>query len=341
MTKRSKKILCALMAGVILCLCFCSCGGKKIESFSLPTRALAENAEEKSYSTFKYKTYDDGAIIITAYTGSDTSLIIPDKIDGSPVVELAEDLFSDNTSLKSVKIGKYVEIIGAYCFYGCTALVSLDIPSGVWFIGNSAFRGTPWIDSQTAEFVIVGDGVLIKYQGSSAYVEIPDNVKHISDAFKESLTLKGVNMGPSVLTVGPYAFAFCPYLRDIEFGENLVYVGDCAFLECELITSLILPDKLEKIGESAFMYCIAITNIRMGNGLKEIGDYAFARSTHVRIIYMPKSVQSVGYSAFLELYYLENVFYEGSEEELAALEIDTSNYSFLDAKKVYGAKKGA
>jgi hypothetical protein len=46
------------------------------------------------------------------------------------------------TSLKSVKIGKYVKTIGKELFKGCTSLESITIPSNVQSIGYEAFYGT-------------------------------------------------------------------------------------------------------------------------------------------------------------------------------------------------------
>jgi hypothetical protein len=61
--------------------------------------------------------------------------------------ELSWDLSSPSplrgtTSLKSVKIGKYVKTIGSELFKGCTSLDSITIPSNVQSIGSKAFYGT-------------------------------------------------------------------------------------------------------------------------------------------------------------------------------------------------------
>ena len=53
-------------------------------------------------------------------------------------------------------------------------------------MGNAVFKYTPWLEAQTDDFVIVGDGILLKYFGSSRQIVIPDGVKEIcGDAFTE------------------------------------------------------------------------------------------------------------------------------------------------------------
>ncbi len=40
-------------------------------------------------------------------------------------------------------------------------------------VGASAFRGTPWLDEQKDEFVIIGDHILLKYNGNQEIVQVP------------------------------------------------------------------------------------------------------------------------------------------------------------------------
>jgi hypothetical protein len=50
---------------------------------------------------------------------------------------------------------------------------------------------------------------------------------------------------------------------------------------------------------------------------------------------MPKSLKLVGNFAFEDCNYLTHVYYEGTEEEFAALGIDGKNSRLSDAKKFY------
>lgn len=73
--------------------------------------------------------------------------------------------------------------IGPRTFYGCDALVSLNIPDTVTTIGQFAFgeyfKQTEWYKNLQGTSVIVGDGILLKYNGG-ANVSYGDEVKKIA-----------------------------------------------------------------------------------------------------------------------------------------------------------------
>ena len=87
-----------------------------------------------------------------------TSYVVP-----TDVTEIGPEAFRACESVKSVTLHSGVKSIGSYAFYACKNLESLDIPSGVTEIGTLALSGTKFYSSLTDEFVIRGDGILIKY----------------------------------------------------------------------------------------------------------------------------------------------------------------------------------
>ena len=79
------------------------------------------------------------------------------------VVNVAYGAFMNNLLLKSVVLPEGLKEIGSHAFYYCDNLEQIVIPSSVSYIGGLAFHGTKFMESQKGELVIVGDGVLIKY----------------------------------------------------------------------------------------------------------------------------------------------------------------------------------
>ena len=71
-------------------------------------------------------------------------------------------MFRDNRNITSVNINKTIHIPDN-AFNGCTSLGAVTLSSGVT-LGSYVFAGTPWFTSKTTEFVIVGNGNLIKIQ---------------------------------------------------------------------------------------------------------------------------------------------------------------------------------
>ncbi len=159
------------------------------------------SGESKLHTVGDYTFYEDGeTVYLMAYTGTDTSITLPDykgkdyaiywhafyrrddltsvTIPDS-VTSIGERAFSGCTGLESVKIGNSVETIGAYAFSGCTGLKSVTIPDSVKTIGYSAFYGCKGLES--------------------------------------------VTIGNSVETIGSYAFDGCTALESITFLDTTTW----------------------------------------------------------------------------------------------------------------------
>ena len=126
---------------------------------------------------------------------------------GTGLKELPTGMFYGCASLREVNLPEGVEVIGEACFSACDALekvtlpdtltvigpyafwssgtkdLEFQIPAGVKAVGAGAFRSTAWLNGRTEEFVIAGDGVLLRYNGTRTDVTVPATVKYLSDAF--------------------------------------------------------------------------------------------------------------------------------------------------------------
>lgn len=329
---RVKKITAIAIIMALLLPGLLSCASDA--GFSLPTRQLTEG-EAQSFGSFRYRTFDDGTAGIVEYVGSETSVTIPDSINGATVVELGADAFSSNSALQSVRLNSSLEVIGEYCFYNCTALSEVNIPGRVWSIGLAAFEGTPWLSAQTEEFVIVGDGVLLKYQGGATEVTLPSGILHTSYAFTMNDQLISVRLNDELLTVGSCAFSYCENLRSVEFGERVVLIGDGAFDGCESLTSVCLPDSVVRIGDYAFNYCSKLNEVKLGAAVTDIGVYAFRACMRMKLLELPGTLTSVGEYAFADCYSLLLVLYDGSTEQFETLELSSTNYILRDVEKIF------
>jgi len=156
------------------------------------------------------------------------------------------------SSMTSVSIPDGVKTIGYGAFYHCDNLESVRIPGSVTYIDKAAFDKTPWLENwkkgSTEEFLIVGDGVLLAYRGSSNYVQLPDSVKTIAPAcFADHVELQSVVLNDGVECIAQDAFAGCRNLKTVTGGNNLKKIEDRAFAQCPL-TDFIVPDSVEEMG---------------------------------------------------------------------------------------------
>ena len=341
------KIISLILAFVLASVALIACSGKKDPTASpskVPiggdgkfTVPVKEISDETIYTEgpFNYALYDDGTAIIVQHTGDELEIVVPDLIGGYPVYSIASGAFYENQNATSVTFGKNLEVIGSSAFNGCVKLENVSIPEKVWAIYPDAFTDTPWLNSLTEdEFVIVGDSVLLKYNGNSSTVVIPNTVKHISAAFMGNETIKDVTVPDSVYTVGCAAFSSSTVLR-VQLGNNVVLLEDSAFAYCYDLHYINMPDSLKVIESYAFTSCSTLNYVKIGKNVEKIGNYAFYNSTQFSYIYIPKSVKTMGDFAFKDCNFLSYVYYEGTEEEFAVLGLSGTNSNLSDAKKFY------
>lgn len=341
------KVISLILAIVLASSLLIACSGKKDPNasqskvpvggdgkFSIPEMVLSDETEYTE-GVFKYIVYDNDTAFITEHTGDEVDIVIPDTLGGYPVTTIGAGAFYENMNATSVTIGENVEVIGASAFNGCIKLEKVTIPEKVWAIYPDAFTDTPWYNGLTEdEFVIVGDSVLLKYNGKSSKVVIPDTVKHISNVFMGNDTIKDVTVPDSVYTVGCAAFTSSTVSR-VQLGNNVVLIDDSAFSYCYDLHYVNIPESVKVIESYAFTSCTGLNYLKIGSGVEKISDYAFYRCSQFSYLYLPKSVKTIGDFAFEDCSFLDYVYYEGTEEDFEALGVNGKNVKLVDAKKFY------
>ncbi|MBR5513505.1 MAG: leucine-rich repeat protein, partial [Ruminococcus sp.] len=111
-------------------------------TFELPSlTAFAADGDVLVYESYLYKVTDDG-IVITAYSGTETELVIPSAIDETPVTSIGGSAFKKNTAITAVTIPETVTSIGKSAFNGCSKLEKLTLNEGLTTLGEGAFCDT-------------------------------------------------------------------------------------------------------------------------------------------------------------------------------------------------------
>ena len=130
----------------------------------------------------------------------------------------------------------------------------MSIPGSVEKIGSNAFYRSSFENGYLkGEFVVLGNGVLYKYNGSADEVAIPTNVKHI----------------------GEDAFAYHNNITSITVPESVTEICGGAFYKCTGLTKIELPDALTSINIGAFTGCSSLKTVVTGSGIEFISDHAF------------------------------------------------------------------
>ena len=182
-------------------------------------------------------------------------------VDLGGLKEVPASMFEKAESLLEIDLDKQVTVIGERAFRGAKNLAEVSLNKNITYIGNAAFETTPWLLKQTDEFVVVGDGILLKYNGKSPEVTIPRNVKIIADAFSGMNKLESITIGAKVTKIAEYAFSGCTKLKTVTVSGKVTSVESCAFLGCVSLESVEFPETLVKIGDNAFGNCAALKTV--------------------------------------------------------------------------------
>ena len=274
---------------------------KAAEMFSSETSASAQ----ETYTTddFTYTLIDEySKVQILSYIGSDTDVVIPDRIDNKKVTSIADSAFREK-SITSVVFGQYVESIGNNAFYSCQSLNKLDFSkSSVKTIGNCAFMIDKSLES----------------------IEFPDSLESIGPyAFScysygtygsyYASNLKSVKFGSGLKTVDEYAFYKNEKLETIEFaGNNLTSIGNNAFSSCSALTELNLSGNKTIIRANAFSYDTSLKSVTISSGVNRLCDYAFYKCTALTTVELGEGLETMEGSVFRYCSSLEKVSFPES-----------------------------
>ncbi len=129
-------------------------------------------------------------------------------------------------------------------------------------------------DTPTADFQ-VNNGVLVRYQGSSSTVSIPDKIEEIGEgAFAGNTDVVSVNIPDSVKKISYAAFENCTALQRIS-----------------------IPSGVEELGNAVFSGCSNLKRVSFGKGLKTVGSGIFAGCQKLEKVNIASKNKYLSYSA--------------------------------------------
>ena len=231
-----------------------------------------------------------------------------------------------NVCPESVTINDGTIAISDYAFAGCTDLKNISIPSSVEKISYNAFRGCTGLES-----VVFAEELQELEMG----------------AFSNCSSLSSVTIPNGVTNIGTEAFAGCTELRSVTIGEKVTRIGGGAFANCiNLETVNFNAINCTSMGSDgiiinghtiAFENCDNIRMVNLGDDIKNIPRDAFRGCIGIEYITIPKSVTNIGVSAFKDCDSLKSVYYRGSNDDKAKIEIASNNSNLTNAVWYYNS----
>ncbi|WP_349948649.1 leucine-rich repeat protein [Lacrimispora sp. BS-2] len=220
-----------------------------------------------------------GVIIKGLKSGSkETSITIPETLNGKNVTQIKAGAFKNNTKIKTVTIEAGITSIGDGTFNGCSSLETITFPDTLTSIGNEAFYNCKKLKDVTFPDTLSGIGSKAFYNCQNLTgVTFPGSLKAIgSNAFYQCLALERADLSQTeIMVIAQNTFESCQVLSEVVLPEGLETIEQYAFFKCNAITEITLPQSLKRIGQGAFQYA-HLTKVEIPAGVGLIGDKEFA-----------------------------------------------------------------
>ena len=230
--------------------------------------------------------------------------------------------FSGCTALKELKLPNSLKAIGRFAFFNCSSLEEVAIPKSVTEIGAHMLEATKWMQEQKSEFVVICDGVLIKYNGKGASKTVPKAVKTIGEfAFAENKELTAVKLPGSVSVISSNAFRNCKALKTITMTDSLTTIGSAAFFGCEALEDVILPKGISQIDGDTFNGCKSLRSMIIPASVSSIRYSAFSGCEALRELKLQNGLQTIENMAFYQCKSLGRIVFPESLKTLASLSV--------------------
>ena len=277
---------------------------------------------------FLWETNNKGNVVITGtkIKKSAVKIVIPNKIDGKTVEEIANRAFSGHERLRSVTIPETVLVIGEEAFYETPALeeikVAKDNPNYTTAEGNLYNKDISylvWVTADVTETFVIPATVrsMSRLAFSSCKklttIHIQTNGKNpqesfnigtlFNDNFSQCTSLRGIWVDadhPYYLSTdgvlftrdGKRLLAVPPAFNQKNYvvPYNVQEIGGFSFSGCYKIETVTIPDGIATIELFAFMNCPSIKEITVGHGLTEIGEKAFYYCEALEKVTLPSTL---------------------------------------------------
>lgn len=213
--------------------------------------------------------------------------------------------YTHNKQSDYYEIPEGVEYIDDYAFTENAYLVELKMPNSVSKIGSRTFSYCQYLEK----------------------VDLPDQLRELSDAFDSCYGLIEIDIPSSVLAIDDYAFYRCTNLNQVQLSQGIEKIGDYAFFECEELTNVIIPDSVRHIGHRAFEGS-GLEKIEIPRNVATIDSFAFSRCHELQQADILSHIYELSCGVFFDCYWLKTVELPQSLEIINTMSFcDTDLYS--------------
>ncbi len=235
---------------LMMLLAFTACNVTE-QATQSPSEIPSPSATERianPVSDFEYEVSKDGtAVTIKKYIGEATDVVIPDTIEGKPVVNIYISAFN-GLNIKSVDISDNVISIDNAAFGNCKELETVRFGANVKYINDGAFGGCislkeaylPKKLEQLKTKAFYGCAALETVFIPASLDRSNENVVWHMETFSHTPSLKNIIFEEGIKKMPPYGtFIGCDSLNKIIIPSSVIEIGDPAFLLCKNVTEIV------------------------------------------------------------------------------------------------------
>lgn len=189
---------------------------------------------------------------------SDTKLGSVTNFENTKVSQVAQNVFSQCSSLISISLPNTITAIGDGAFEGCSKLTSMDLSkTKTTTIGTSAFASC----------------------GNLGTIILPTTLTIIgTSAFEDDTNLRSVqNLEKTIVsTINKNAFLGCKNLSSVKLPQTLSTLGESAFEGCSNLTAVAGFENtaVKVLAARTFANCSSLSTLSLARGLTEIKNEA-------------------------------------------------------------------
>lgn len=285
------------------------------------------------YGVLSYEIRDSKVKIVSCDESAAGEIDIPNEIEGYPVTELADWLFSYFKGVSGIRIPANVSAIGKNVFFECNGLNKIEVD-----------ELNRYFSSENDVLFNKAKTKLIQYPVGKTDVEytVPEGVTTIGDySFFSCVNLNNIKMPRGLKTIGEGAFKECTDLDNVEIPKGATYIGGQAFHGCGGLNQIVISETVTNIDMDAFNGCDNLTIYGIANsyaekyanenginfsaleefivengvlieyngsggdivipgdmGITSIGEYVFYNNQSITSVTIPEGIGNIGKSAF-------------------------------------------
>ena len=291
----------------------------------------------------------DGRLTVTGagdYDGDE--IVIPSRIDGTPVTAVGEGAFENCENITAITIPDTVTYIGSRAFAG-TSIAYIAIPSSVSEIGGQIFSvcgnltevayNCDYGPSESGVFFNIPSLEKVSFGGTRVpgyiclnsvnlcEVVLGDSVTEIGyRAFSGCMNLKEISIPAIVGVIGAEAFSGSG-LTSVSLPAAMTVIAERTFINCTYLKEVAIPYGVSSIGYMAFYRCSSLVSVTIPDSVMSIADEAFCGCSSIEYVKLPQYITRIGYSTFSGCVSLKDV---NIPEGVAAID----GLAFLDCRSL-------